>query len=99
MRQARAAIEQQRLDYEAAERKRAAEEQARETERLKQSARAEVHALEQKYSKDAPSEKPVAWWDGPKPSGKASGALNQVDCLGKQARVVVETDDRKTIRL
>jgi hypothetical protein len=100
MRQARMAIEQQRLDYEAAERKRVADEERRELERLKEQARAEVRALEEKFSEKAePDEKVVPWWDGPKPSGKLRGSLKQVDCLGRQARLMIETDDRKTVRL
>jgi hypothetical protein len=47
----------------------------------------------------ASADKPVPWWDGPKPSGKSRGALKQVDCLGKQLRLVIETEDAKTIRL
>lgn len=101
MRQARRAIEEQRLDYEAAERQRAADEKAREIEKLKAEARAEVHAIEQKYRGDAPAadQKAVPWWDGPKPAGKVKGLLKQVDCLGSQARLVIEGDDHKTIRL
>jgi len=101
MRQARLAIEEQRLDYEAAERQRAADEKAREIEKLKAEARAEVHAIEEKYRGDRPAtdQKPVPWWDGPKPSGKVNGLLKQVDCLGKQARLVIEGADHKTIRL
>ncbi|HEY1240636.1 MAG TPA: hypothetical protein VGF16_08770 [Bryobacteraceae bacterium] len=94
MRQARMAIEQQRLDYEAAER----QKEADELEKLKQQARADVHALEEKY-KDSSGAKPVPWWDGPKPSGKLSGSLKQVDCLGKQARLVIEGSDHKLTRL
>ncbi len=101
MRQARMAIEQQRLDYEEAEKRRQAEEEARELEKLKAEARAEVHALEEKYNKDAPkSDAPVVpWWDGPKPGGKVTGTLTKVDCLGSQARLVVEGNNRKIIRL
>ncbi len=102
MHQARMAIEQQRLDYEAAERKRQAEEEARDIERLKTEARAEVHALERKYNSGAaPAVNPnaVPWWDGPKPAGKVRGSLKRVDCFGKQARLVVEGEDRKVIRL
>ena len=101
MRDARMAIERQRLDYEAAEKKRQADEDARELERLKAQARAEVQAIESKYNDPAPKtdQKPVPWWDGPKPSGKVRGALKQVDCIGSQARLVVETEDRKTVRL
>ena len=100
MRQARLSVEQQRLDYEGAEKKRKAEEEARDIERLKTEARAEVRHLESKYSDGtAPAAKPVPWWDGPKPSGKATGNLKQVDCLGKQARLIVEGADHKAIRL
>jgi hypothetical protein len=101
MHAARMAIEQQRLDYEAAEKQRQAEEDARDLERLKAEARAEVHALEQKYNNGAPKTDPkaVPWWDGPHPGGKFAGTLKQVDCIGSQARLVLEGDDRKTIRL
>ncbi len=101
MQQARLNIEQQRLDYEEAERRRKAEEEAREIERLKAEARAEVHALEKKYSSgDAKSgDKPVPWWDGPKPSGKLHGSLQQVDCIGSQARLVIDGDNHKVTKL
>ena len=60
-----------------------------------------MHAIEEKYRGDAPAagEKTVPWWDGPKPSGKVKGLLKQVDCLGSQARLVIEGEDHKTIRL
>src|SRR4051794_7296089 len=69
MRAARTSIEQQRLDYEAAEKQRAANEEARDLERLKAQARAEVRALEAKANRGAAkSDAPVVpWWDGPKP--------------------------------
>ena len=36
-------------------------------------------------------DKPVQWWDGPKPEGKVTGTLKQVDCLPKQqARLFIE---------
>jgi hypothetical protein len=101
MRQARMTIEQQRLDYEEAERKRRAEEDAREIEKLKTQARAELHAIEDKYNGGTPkpSDKAVPWWDGPNPSGKLAGTLKQVDCLGSQARLVVEGDGHQTVKL
>ena len=60
-----------------------------------------MHALEQKYNNGAPQTDPkaVPWWDGPHPGGKFAGTLKQVDCIGSQARLVLEGDDRKTIRL
>jgi hypothetical protein len=101
MHAARLAIEQQRLDYEAAEKKRQTEEDARDIERLKTEARAEVHALEKKYNNGAPQTDPkaVPWWDGPHPGGRLAGTLKQVDCVGSQARLTIEGDDRKTTRL
>ncbi len=102
-RQARVAIEQQRLDYEAAERRREQAEKEREIERLKAEARAEVHALEAKANRGnataSGAEKPVPWWEGPKPSGRARGTLQQVDCLGKQLRIIVAQEGGKTVRL
>ncbi len=102
MHQARMSIEQQRLDYEEAEKRRRAEEETRDIERLKAEARAEVRALERKYNDGAVPKtdpKAVPWWDGPKPPGKVSGTLKQVDCLGKQARLVIEGADGKLVKL
>jgi len=97
MRRARLAIEEQRLDYEAAKRA----QEAADLEKLKAEARAEVHALEKKYAEAAPgpNQKPVPWWNGPQAGGKLSGSLKQVDCLGSQARLVVDGDDHKTTKL
>ncbi len=101
MHQARMSIEQQRLDYEAAERKRKADEDAAELAKLKDQARAEVHALEAKYS-DGPASPPgkvVPWSDFPHPEGKFHGTLKQVDCLGRQARLILESADHKPLKL
>jgi hypothetical protein len=101
MHQALLAVEQQRLDYESDEKRRQAEEDAQELARLKREAIARVHEMEAKYNQgDKPSAtKPIPWWDGPAPSGKVRGTLRQVDCLGKQLRLIVETADRKLVRL
>ena len=60
-----------------------------------------VHALEAKYNDGAakPGEKAVPWWDGPAPTGKIHGMLKQVECLGAQARLTVESDGRKIVKL
>jgi len=96
-------VEAQRLDWEDSEKRRKADEEAREIERLKQEARAELHALEahanQGQPPAAPNEKVVPWWEGPKPSGVTKGVLKQVDCLGKRLRMVILDDDRKTVKL
>ena len=101
MHAARLDIEQQRLDYETAEKKRQADEDARELEKLKQQALAHVHALEATSNQGQEAsggQKPVPWWEGPKPGAKISGVLKQVDCLGTQARMLVEAD-RKVVKL
>lgn len=96
MRQARLAIEQQRLDYLDAQKR----QEAADLEKLKDQARAQVHALEQKYAEpDAAGTKAVPWWDGPKPSGKIAGMLTRVDCLGKQARLSIAGDGQKVTKL
>jgi hypothetical protein len=101
MHEARLAMEQQRLDYEADEKRREAEEDARDLARLKQEAIAHVHETEARINQGSKpsSEKPVPWWDGAAPSGKVRGTLRQVDCLGKQLRLTVETADHKLVRL
>jgi hypothetical protein len=97
MRQARAAIEQQRLEFQDEQRR----QEAADLEKLKQQARADVHALEEKYREPSSGtqEKPVPWWDGPRPSGKVTGSLKQIDCLGARTRLVIDGDDHKTTRL
>jgi hypothetical protein len=101
MREARMAIEQQRLDYEQAEKKRRAAEEAAAIDKLKTQARAELHAIENKYNDGTPepSAKAVPWWDGPSPAGKLAGTLKQVDCLGSQARLIVDGDAHQTVKL
>ncbi|HTX33424.1 MAG TPA: hypothetical protein VME43_00320, partial [Bryobacteraceae bacterium] len=101
MRAARLKIEEQRLDYEAAERSRKAAEEATELDRLKAQARAEVHELEVKANGGEPTTNPnaIPWWEGPKPGGQVHGMLKQVDCLGKQVRLVVESANHKIVKL
>ncbi len=101
MREARLKIEEQRLDYEESERRRQAAEEAQELDRLKAEARAQVHELEAKANGGAPTTDPkaVPWWEGPKPDGQVHGTLKQVDCLGKQLRLLVEGADHKVVKL
>ncbi len=103
MQSQRLEVEAKRLDWEDAEKRRKAEEEAREVDRLKTQARESLHAAEARANQGqapaAKDEKVVPWWDGPQPSGVASGVLKQVDCLGKRLRLVVESEDRKTVKL
>jgi tetratricopeptide (TPR) repeat protein len=97
----RRSIEQQRLDWDEAERRRKANENAREVQRLKEDAIANLRAAEAKANagKGAAPEKVVPWWDGPKPDGRVAGSLTKVECVGRQIRLVVEAEDHKLTRL
>jgi hypothetical protein len=70
---------------------------------LKEQARADLHALEARANQGQaplpPNEKVVPWWDGPQPTGMATGVLKQVDCVGKRLRLVVQDDAHKTVKL
>ncbi len=98
---ARMAIEEQRLDNEDAERRRIIEEKERDINRLKASAVADLRAAEARVNggKTSSSAEPVAWWEGPKPDAHVEGTLKQVDCVGKQLRLIVDTASGKTLRL
>jgi hypothetical protein len=103
MRASRLDIERQRLDFEEAERKRIAEEKEREIRKLKEQAIAELRAVEARANKNDkaadPNEKIVPWWDGPRAEGNVRGQLVQVDCLGRQARLIIQAADGKTVKL
>jgi hypothetical protein len=95
-------VERQRLDYEEAEKKRLAEENERDLRKLKDAEIAKLRALEARVNQGAPDlagAKVEPWWNGPSPSGKALGMLKQVDCLGKQARLIIQTSDGKVAKL
>jgi hypothetical protein len=103
MQRQRLEVEAQRLDWEDAEKKRKADEEAREIDKLKEQARADLHAMEaranQGQSPASAGEKVVPWWDGPKAAGVAIGVIKQVDCIGKRYRLWVQDDDHKTVKL
>ncbi len=83
--------EQRKLDLEAAERLRAAEEKRRELEDLKQKALADIRAAEARANaglKLDPNQKVVEWWDGPA-GVSVIGKLERVDCIKGPARLLV----------
>ena len=89
--QRRLQYEQQRLDLEAAERRRKEEEKRRELADLKEKELARIREAEVRAnagSKFDPNKKVVEWWDGP--AGKpVTGKLERVDCLNGPARLVI----------
>ncbi len=106
IRQTRRENETARADFEASERKRIADEEARELDRLRNAAMAEVRAAESKARKEmaaggAVPAKPEKWWDGPDgPVEKASGTLQRVDCLaGGRAKVTIQTGPKTSVVL
>jgi len=103
LRQLRLQAEVRRREQEAEAKRRAAEAEAQELERLKQKSIAAIQAALDKAQREnppMPSSGPVVpWWDGPQPDAKVSGLLTQVDCLGKLARLVIQVDEGKAMRL
>ncbi len=103
MRDARLAIEQHRLDFEAAERRRREEEKQRGLQRVKDDAMARVRAAEERANRGAPPPPPdrkvVDWWEGPTPNAKLTGKLVQIDCVGRLMRLVLQPEDGKPVRL
>jgi len=81
-----------------------AEEEKRRIEELKRQALESIQAAVDKANRENPplapsSGKVEPWWEGPRPDARVTGTLRQVDCLGRQARLVIEQDDRRLIRL
>jgi hypothetical protein len=103
IREARAEIDRQRIEFEAAEKKREEEEKRRELEELKQKSVASIQAALDKANRgdtpSAPGGKVEPWWEGPQADAKITGVLRQVDCLGRQVRLVIEGADKRPVRL
>jgi len=96
--------EQDRADYEAAERKRVNDERERDIQRVKEQSEAAIHAAEAAANKKlnpdaAPLPKAVEWWNGPQADASVEGVLQRFDCLGKQARLVVQAAAGKPVQL
>ncbi|MBX5493709.1 MAG: hypothetical protein IRZ15_00095 [Bryobacteraceae bacterium] len=100
IRQARLDIDVKRREHEEAERRRAAEEEARELQKLKDELEARVRAAEAKANegKSMPKGEIVQWWDGPETS-KLEGTLQRVDCRGAQARLTLQSAEGKVVQL
>ena len=102
--QVRLQLEQERADFEAAERKRNTEERERDLARVKAESEAAIHdaetAANKKMNPDgAPPPKAVEWWNGPEGNTKVEGALARFECLGSRARLVIAEPDGKQVLL
>jgi hypothetical protein len=93
---AKLALDNARADFSEAEKKRKAEEAARDLERVKAEAAAEVHAAEAAANERLNAGRgayktPQAWWD--EPTGqKVEGKLTRVECLNGPLRLTIQKD-------
>ncbi|HEY6342354.1 MAG TPA: hypothetical protein VIY49_12745 [Bryobacteraceae bacterium] len=96
--QARIDMDEQRVAFEIAEKKRLAEERAAELQRIKDAAAAEVHAAEAAANARMgglkPGVTPVPWWDDAQ-GEKLSATLTRVDCLTGSLLLTVQTSTAK----
>jgi len=101
---AKMALDVARIDYTEAEKKRRAEEEARDLARVKAAAAAEVHAAEAAANARLNAgrgayQKPVEWWDAPA-GEKLEGKLTRVDCLNAGAlRLTVQRDGGALVKI
>ena len=101
MRKAWARIETEKLDYQDSEKHRTTDEQLQELQRLKDKARADLHASEARVNQRQGGAKPgqvISWEEAGLPVS-LDGALRQVDCLGADTRVVIEGPNKKMFQL
>jgi len=102
--QVRLQVEQERADYEAAERKRIAAEREADIQRVKAQSYAAIRAAEADAGKklnpdgSAPP-KPVGWYEELHGNASIEGLFTRFDCLGRQARLVIQGADGKTLQL
>ncbi|HTB11735.1 MAG TPA: hypothetical protein VK752_09195 [Bryobacteraceae bacterium] len=100
---AKMALDGARADYTEAEKKRRAEEAARDLERVKAAAAAEVHAAEAAANARLNEgrgayQKPQAWWD--EPTGqKVEGKLTRVDCLNGPLRLTIQKEGGGIVKI
>ena len=102
--QVRLQVEKERADFEEAERKRIAEERERDIQRVKAQSDAAIHAAEaEAYKKLNPDgaapPKPAGWYEEMHGNASAEGLFERLDCLGRQAHLVIQGADGKILRL
>jgi hypothetical protein len=102
IRQTRVDLDEQRAAFEAALKKRTADEEARHLQQIKNAAAAEVHAAEDSANRKLGGLKsdkvPEQWWEDPQ-GEKVSGKLARVDCLNGPVRLTIQIDGGGTIKL
>jgi Tfp pilus assembly protein PilF len=94
-------IEKEKLDYQDSEKRRSADEERAEIERLKAKALSDLHASEARINSRLGSTMPdqiVPWNEAGLPV-MLEGALKQVDCLGKDTRISIQAADGQMTKL
>jgi len=100
---ARLALDAARADFTEAEKRLREEEAARDLERVKAAAAAEVHAAEAATNARLNAgkgayQKPIEWWDDPK-GEKVEGKLTRVDCLSGPLRLTIQKDGGALVKV
>ncbi len=94
--QAKLALEENRAEFDAAEKRRLMDEQARDLQRVKDNAAAEIHAVEsaanERMAANNGNVKGAVKWYGDPTGQKVSGTLTRVECLasGGQMRLTIQ---------
>ncbi len=97
-------MDRERADYEAAQRQRIADAQERDIQRVKAQSDAAIRAAENEARRKmnpngAAPPQPLAWLEAPQGGASVEGTFERLDCIGQQARLVVQTYDGKTVQL
>jgi len=100
---AKMALDAARADFTEAEKKRRAEEAARDLERVKAAAAAEVRAAQEATNARLNAgrgayQKPIEWWDDPN-GAKVEGKLIRVDCLKGPLRLTIQKDGGGAVKV
>ncbi|MDX2153333.1 MAG: hypothetical protein SFV54_21495 [Bryobacteraceae bacterium] len=96
IRRARNALEERKTDELEAARRKAAEEEARELQKLKDDLERRVREAEARANAGRqvdPNQKVEKWWDGPK-GERVEGTLQRVDCVRGQARLALTVNGK-----
>jgi hypothetical protein len=102
--QLRTSLQETRFDAEAAERKRLADERQADIDRVKAQSEAAIHAAEDAARNrlnpnGAVPPKPETWYQEGGTGASVQGLFERLDCLGQQARLVIQAADGTTVQL
>jgi hypothetical protein len=104
IRQVRLEVGEKKVDYDLEERKRIAAEREADLQRVKAQSEAAIHAAEDAARKrlnpnGAVPPKPETWYQDGATGPSVQGVFARLDCLGNQARLVIQVAEGKTVQL